>query len=161
MNVDEYYMKLALEEVKKALKKDEVPVGALIVSNNKIIARSHNLREKKGNVLKHAELLAISKASKKKKDWRLNDCTIYITLFPCPMCASAIVQSRISRVVIGAPCKNINDKNIVDLIFNSCLNKPKIEIKTGILEQECSDILKLFFKKQREIVKKSKKIESK
>ena len=116
-NIDEYFMNIALKEANKAFRREEVPVGAIIVLNGKIIARGHNLRELKGDITKHAELIAIKRANRKIKDWRLNDCTIYITLFPCSMCASAIVQSRIKRVVIGAPCKDIKNKEIVNLIF--------------------------------------------
>lgn len=153
VNKDEYFMNIALKEANKAFRRDEVPVGAVIVLNGKIIARGHNLRELKGDITKHAELIAIKHVNRKIKDWRLNDCTIYITLFPCSMCASAIVQSRIKRVVIGAPCKDIKNKEIVDLIFEKEKDKPLIEITENILEKECSSILQKFFRKQRKIVK--------
>ena len=117
MKDNEYYMKLALKEARKAYKHNEVPVGAIIVSNGKIIAKGNNQRENSGDVTKHAELIAIRKASKKKKDWRLNDCTMYVTLFPCPMCASTIVQSRISKLVIGTSTMDLKNKEIVNLIF--------------------------------------------
>ena len=152
-NIDEYFMNIALKEANKAFRWDEVPVGAIIVLNGKIIAKGHNLRELKGDITKHAELIAIKRANRKIKGWRLNDCTIYITLFPCSMCASAIVQSRIKRVVIGAPCKDIKNKEIVNLIFEKEKDKPLIEITENVLEKECSSILQEFFKKQRKIVK--------
>ena len=98
---DIYFMKEALKEAKKAYKCGEVPIGAVIVKNDKIIARSYNLKETKNTATRHAEIIAIDKASKKLNNWRLVDCTIYITMFPCPMCASAINQARISKVVYG------------------------------------------------------------
>ena len=99
--MDEYYMNLALIQAKKAQKNKEVPVGAIIVKNNKIISKAYNKKEKKKNSIYHAEIIAISKACKKKKNWRLNNCSIYSTLEPCPMCASAIEQSRIKQVIYG------------------------------------------------------------
>ena len=111
MNKDEYYMNLALKEANKAFKRDEVPVGVIIVSDNKIVARGYNMRELKGDIAKHAELIAIKKANKKIHDWRLENCTMYVTLFPCPMCASAIVQSRIKKIYIGA----LDEKKTVEV----------------------------------------------
>ena len=150
---DEYFMDIALKEANKARRREEVPVGAIIVQKGKIIARGHNMREIKGDITKHAELIAIRRANRKLRDWRLNDCTIYVTLFPCSMCASAILQSRISRIVIGAPTKDNKNKKIVDLLFEKESNKPLIEITENILEDECSKLLKEFFKEQRKIVK--------
>ena len=100
MNKDKYYMNVALKEARKAYLRGEVPVGCIIVLNDKIIARGHNLRETTGDILKHAELITIKKCCKKIGDWRLEDSVMYVTLFPCPMCASAIVQSRIKKIVI-------------------------------------------------------------
>lgn len=157
MNKDEYYMNLALKEANKAFKRDEVPVGVIIVSDNKIVARGYNMRELKGDIAKHAELIAIKKANKKIHDWRLENCTMYVTLFPCPMCASAIVQSRIKKIVIGANTKDLTNKQIVDLIFTDSLKKRKLEIVENVLEKECSLILKSFFKHQREKVNKKEK----
>ena len=150
MKDNEYYMKLALKEARKAYKHNEVPVGAIIVSNDKIIAKGNNQRENSGDVTKHAELIAIRKASKKKKDWRLNDCTMYVTLFPCPMCASAIIQSRISKLVIGTSTMDFKNKEIVNLIFLDSIKNKKIILEENVLENECSDILKSFFKMQRQ-----------
>ena len=150
MKDNEYYMKLALKEARKAYKHNEVPVGAIIVSNDKIIAKGNNQRENSGDVTKHAELIAIRKASKKKKDWRLNDCTMYVTLFPCPMCASAIVQSRISKLVIGTSTMDLKNKEIVNLIFLDSIKNKKIILEENVLENECSSILKSFFQMQRQ-----------
>lgn len=150
MKDNEYYMKLALKEARKAYKHNEVPVGAIIVSNDKIIAKGNNQRENSGDVTKHAELIAIRKASKKKKDWRLNDCTMYVTLFPCPMCASAIIQSRISKLVIGTSTMDLKNKEIVNLIFLDSIKNKKIILEENVLENECSDILKSFFQTQRQ-----------
>lgn len=150
MKDNEYYMKLALKEARKAYKHNEVPVGAIIVSNGKIIAKGNNQRENSGDVTKHAELIAIRKASKKKKDWRLNDCTMYVTLFPCPMCASAIIQSRISKLVIGTSTMDLKNKEIVNLIFLDSIKNKKIILEKNVLENECSSILKSFFQTQRQ-----------
>ena len=150
MKDNEYYMKLALKEARKAYKHNEVPVGAIIVSNDKIIAKGNNQRENSGDVTKHAELIAIRKASKKKKDWRLNDCAMYVTLFPCPMCASAIIQSRISKLVIGTSTMDLKNKEIVNLIFLDSIKSKKIILEENVLENECSDILKSFFQMQRQ-----------
>lgn len=152
-NIDEYFMGIALKQAKKALRREEVPVGAIIVLDGKIIAKGYNLRELRGDVTKHAELITLRRANHKLKNWRLNGCTMYVTLFPCSMCASAIIQSRISRIVIGAPSKDLKNKQIVGLIFQSETNKPLIEIKENVLEKECSKILQDFFKKQRKNVK--------
>lgn len=130
------YLNEALKEARKAYKKKEVPVGAIIVKNNKIIAKAHNLRETKKNALAHAEMICIYKACKKLKSWRLEDCEMYITLSPCEMCLGAIKQSRISKVYCGA----IDEKN-------------KKMYKTEIIEyvptEQCSKILKDFFKELR------------
>ncbi len=146
MNENRYFMEYALKCAKTAFKSSEVPVGAIIVSGGKIIARGHNRRLKCGFITEHAELNAIKKANRKKNDWRLDDCTMYVTLYPCPMCASAITQSRIKKLVIGAPTKDLKNKEIVDLIFKNS----NIEIVEDILKNECSNLLIDFFKKQRE-----------
>ena len=149
MNKDNYYMNIALKEAKKAYLRDEVPVGCIIVLNDKIIARGHNLRESTGDILKHAELIVIKKVSKKINNWRLSDMIMYVTLYPCPMCASAIVQSRIKRLVIGAPTKDKNTKFICDKIFEGNNTSPKIEVIENILEDECKKIISDFFEKKR------------
>lgn len=142
----EKYMKIALEEAKKSFKKREVPVGCVIVSNNKIIAKAHNLKEKKKSSLAHAELIAIARANKKIKNWRLNDCDIYITMEPCPMCASAIKQSRISNVYYGV--KNKNNKETTSILESIDINNP-ISVKSGLLENECKVLVQDFFKGKR------------
>ncbi len=142
------YMKEALKEAKKAYNKKEVPVGAVIVKDGKIIARAHNLKETKLDTTKHAEILAIQKASKKLKAWRLKDCEMYITLEPCSMCAGAIISSRIKKIYIGTmdpktgACGSV--LNLLEYNFNH-----KVEVETGIMQQECEYILKDFFKKLR------------
>lgn len=150
MNSDEKYMKEAIREAKKAGAMDEVPIGCVIVQGEKIIARGYNRRNTDKNTLSHAELTAIRKASKKTGDWRLEDCTLYVTLEPCQMCAGAIVQSRIARVVIGA----MNPKagcagSILNLLQMKEFNH-QTEITKGILEKECAELLSAFFQELRE-----------
>ena len=140
---DELYMNVALKEAKKALKKEEIPVGAVIVKDGKIIAKAYNKRNKSNKVKDHAEIIAISKANKKLKNWRLIGCEIYITLEPCPMCASAIEQARVKRIITGAVNKNIQSKDITDQIL-----KEK-KITRNIKEEECTSVLNEFFKKKR------------
>lgn len=149
MSKDEYYMNLALKEAKKAYRKGEVPVGAIIVLNDKVISKGHNLRESTNDITKHAELIAIKKASKKYCDWRLEKSIMYVTLFPCPMCASAIVQSRINKLVVGAPTLDINTKKIVYKILEGNNSNPKIALKEDVLEFESKNLLSRFFKEQR------------
>lgn len=142
----EEYMKIALNEAKKSFDKNEVPVGCVIVKNDKIIAKTHNLKEKYKSVLYHAELLAIRKASKKLKNWRLNGCELYVTLQPCPMCSSAIKQARISKIYYGVDNKNneISNKILVEKDINSNVN-----IEEKICEKECKKIIVDFFKNKR------------
>ncbi len=146
---NEYFMREALKEAKKAYLIDEVPVGCVIVYDNKIIARGHNKREKLQQSLAHAEIVAINKACKKIGSWRLEDCTMYITLEPCAMCSGAIIQSRIKEVIYGAydyrfgMHKSI--MNLFDVKFNHM-----VRITGGLLEDECSNIIKEFFKELRE-----------
>ena len=146
---DNYYMNIALQEANKAFLKDEVPVGCIIVQNNKIIGVGHNLKESTKNILNHAELIAIKNASKKINDWRLDNSVMYVTLYPCSMCASAIVSSRIKRIVIGAPTKDLKVKQIGDLIFEGNNLSPKIEVKENVLKDECVNLLSEFFKNKR------------
>ena len=142
-------MKEALKEASKAYSIDEVPVGCVIVKDGKIIARGHNQRMKKGLSLAHAEIITIEKACKKLGDWRLEDCTMYITLEPCIMCSGAIIQSRIPKVIYGALDYRFGTHksiiNIFDVKFNHL-----VDIKGGVLEEECSSIIKQFFKEMRE-----------
>ena len=156
MTQDEKYMKAALREAKKAYRLDEVPIGCVIVQNNKIIARGYNRRNTDKNTLAHAELSAIKKASKKTGDWRLEDCTMYVTLEPCQMCAGAIVQSRLGKVVIGS----MNPKagcagSVINLLQMKQFNH-QVEMVTGVLDEECSDMLSGFFQVLREKKKQAK-----
>lgn len=151
MNREEKFMKEALKEAKKAYDKLEVPVGAIIVKDDKIIARAHNLKETKFDTTKHAEILAIQKASKKLKSWRLIDCEMYVTLEPCSMCAGALINSRVKKIYIGA---NDEKTGAVGSVFNLLEDytfNHKVQNEKGILKQECENILKDFFKKIRKI----------
>ena len=149
MTQDEKYMKEAIRQAKKAYALDEVPIGCVIVQNGKIIARGYNRRNTDKNTLAHAELTAIKKASKKTGDWRLEDCTLYVTLEPCQMCAGAIVQSSMCRVVIAS----MNPKagcagSVLNLLQMSQFNH-QVEIEKGVLGEECSQMLSNFFKELR------------
>lgn len=140
------YMKKALEEARKAYEKEEIPVGAIIVKDNKIIARAHNIKEEKKDTTKHAEIIAIQKASKKLGSWRLNDCEMYVTLEPCAMCAGAIIQSRIKKIYIGTmDLKTGACGSVLNLLEDYTFNH-KVEIEKGIMQKECESILKEFFK---------------
>ena len=150
MTEDEKFMKEAIKQAKKAAKIDDVPIGCVIVQDGVIIARGYNQRNKQKTTLGHGEILAIKKAGKVVGDWRLEDCTMYITLEPCPMCAGAIVQARIKKVVIGT----MNPKagcagSVINLLQMEGLNH-KVEIEQGILEEECKNLMQDFFKKLRE-----------
>ena len=148
--MDEKYMKAAIKEAMKAESIDEVPIGAVIVLEDKIIARAHNLRETKQDSLAHAEILAIQKACKKLGTWRLENCTLYVTLEPCPMCSGAILQSRIKRVVYGAADpKGGCIENCMQMYEIKGFNHYP-EVTKGILKEECSELLKKFFKRKRE-----------
>ncbi|MHB7913871.1 tRNA adenosine(34) deaminase TadA [Staphylococcus haemolyticus] len=151
---DEYYMKLAIEEAKKAQKLGEVPIGAIIVKNNEVIASAHNLRETAQLPTAHAEHIAIERASKVVGSWRLEECKLYVTLEPCVMCAGAIVMSRIPKVVYGATDpKGGCSGSLMNLLKESRFNH-RAEVVKGVLEQECGDLLRNFFRELR--LKKSK-----
>ena len=145
---DEGYMRLALEEAQKAHQKDEVPVGAVVVRDGKVIAKAHNLRETKKDPLAHAELLAIKKAAKKLKGWRLAGCTLYITLEPCPMCAGAVVNARIPRVVYAAKDPKAGALGSVCDLNEGRLNHTA-EVTSGVLKDPASALLKRYFKNKR------------
>ena len=142
------YMKLALKQAKKAAKKGEVPVGAVIVRDGKVIAKAYNLREKTHKATAHAEVLAIEEANKKLKSWRLDSCTLYVTIEPCPMCAGTIIQSRIKQVVYGAKDLKAGSVDSVVELFNLPYNH-KVKVESGIMEEECGKIVSNFFKKLR------------
>lgn len=149
-------MREALRQAKKAYKIGEVPIGCVIVQEGKIIARGYNRRNTDKVTLAHAEIAAIKKASKKTGDWRLEDCTMYVTLEPCQMCAGAIVQSRMKKVVIG--CMNPKAGcagSVLNLLQMQEFNH-QVELKRGVLETECSEILSRFFKELRMCNKKAK-----
>ena len=146
-----YYMKQAIKEAEKAYKKLEVPVGAIIVKDGKIIARAHNQKEIKIDTKKHAEIIAIQKASKKLKSWRLIDCEMYVTLEPCTMCAGAIINSRIKKVYIGTMDEKTGAVGSVLNLFEDYTFNHKVESETGILSEDCENILKKFFKELRKI----------
>ena len=150
MTEDERYMKEAIKQAKKAYALDEVPIVCVIVQDNKIIARGYNRRNTDKNALAHAEISAIKKASKKNGDWRLEDCTMYVTLEPCQMCAGAIVQSRMKKVVIGAMNPKAGCAGSVINILQMKQFNHQAEMENGILEKECADMLSTFFKELRE-----------
>lgn len=154
LNTSEKYMKEALKEAKKAYKKLEVPVGAIIVKNGQIIARAHNLKEEKNDTTKHAEMIAIQKASKKINAWRLEDCEMYVTLEPCTMCAGAIINSRIKKVYIGTKDPKSGACESILNLFEDYKFNHKVEYQTNIMQKECEKILKDFFKELRELKKK-------
>lgn len=144
-----HFMREALKQAEKAAAIDEVPIGCVIVYEGKIIARGYNRRNTEGSTLAHAELIAIKKASRKLKDWRLEECTLYVTLEPCPMCAGAIVQARIPKVVIGT----MNPKagcagSILDMFQESRFNH-QVEKCVGVLQEECREIMQNFFRNLR------------
>ena len=151
---DEYFMKEALKEAEKAYKKLEVPVGAVIVKDDKIIARAHNKKEEKNSPIMHAEIIAIEKACKRINNWRLTGCKMYVTLEPCPMCAGALVNSRIDKIYIGAKDPKTGACGSKLNLLQECEFDTSVEIKNGILQEECQEILKAFFKEIRKIKKK-------
>ena len=146
------YMNLAIKEAKKAYKKLEVPIGAVIVKDGKIIAKAHNLREKKQSSLAHAEILAIKKACEKLESWRLDGAELYVTLEPCAMCAGAITQARIKKVYFGAKDEKNGCVGSIANIFDDIKTTHKVEYEY-IENKECSDILSNFFKELRAIKK--------
>lgn len=153
-----FFMNKALEQANKAYKKNEVPVGAIVVKDEKIIASAYNKRETRQNALYHAEILAINKACKKLKSFRLDTCTMYVTLEPCPMCSGAIVNARLKKVYYGCPDLNygccgskynfLQDKNFEHLV----------DVEGGILKDECSTLIKNFFVEVRNKKKQQKKL---
>lgn len=141
---DEYYMKEALKEAQKAFDEDEVPVGAIVVCDNKIIARAHNMTEKLNDVTAHAEMLAITSATNFLGGKYLNECTLYVTLEPCVMCAGALYWSQLKKVVYAAP----DLKRGFSLVKSTILH-PKTEVIKGVMQQEASDLITNFFKSKR------------
>lgn len=155
--LDEKYMKEALRQAKKAYKLDETPIGCVIVCEGKIIGRGYNRRNTDKSPLSHAEISAIRKASRKLGDWRLEGCTLYVTLEPCQMCAGAIIQSRVTRVVVG--CMNPKAGcagSVLNLLDVKAFNH-QAELTTGVLEEECSALMTGFFRELRERKKMQKR----
>ncbi len=148
--MDDYkYMKKALDEAYKAYNMDEIPVGATIVFNNQIIAKAHNLKDSSGIVTRHAELIAIEIANKKIGDWRLDNAVMYITLEPCPMCAGAIIQSRIKKVYFGVSDEKTGAVGSKLNLFKDFKFNHNVGFEKSILEQECQNLLQNFFKELR------------
>lgn len=155
VNTDEKYMKEAIRQAKKAYAIGEVPIGCVIVYEDKIIGRGYNRRTIDKNTLAHAELQAIRKASKKMDDWRLEGCTMYVTLEPCQMCSGAIVQSRMDRVVVGCMNPKAGCAGSILNLLNMQEFNHQVELTTGVLEEECSQMMKSFFKELRMKKKKT------
>lgn len=151
--MEEKFMKIALKEAKKAYDKLEIPVGAVIVKDGEIIAKAHNLKETKFDTTKHAEILAIQKASKKLKSWRLLDCEMYVTLEPCSMCAGAIINSRIKKIYIGTLDEKTGAAGSVLNLFEDYTFNHKVEVEAGVMQSECKKMLQDFFKMLRELKK--------
>ncbi len=141
---EEYYMELALNQAQKAFKKKEIPIGCVIVKNGKVLAKAYNTREKSKSAIAHAEILAIKKACKRVKNWRLEDAEIFVTVEPCLMCMGAILNARIKSVYFGA--KNTSMENAKIDYTKSILNH-KVNVYAGIKEEECASLLKSFFKR--------------
>ena len=146
MTADEKWMRQAIKQAKKAEKLEEVPIGCVIVHNDKIIAKGYNRRNTDHTSLAHAEMMAIKKACKKIGDWRLEECTLYVTLEPCQMCAGAIVQSRVKRVVIGAMNKKAGCAGSIFNLLEEDRFNHKAEVTRGILEDECAEMMSEFFR---------------
>lgn len=144
-------MTLALKEANKAREIDEVPIGCVIVKDNKVIARGHNLRESKQDPILHAEMVAIRKASKKLKSWRLEGCDIYVTIEPCIMCSGAIIQSRIKTVIYGAPdLKGGGLGSSINVLDANGINH-RPEVISGVMKDECAEIISNYFKEKRKL----------
>ena len=155
--MQEEFMQEALKEARKAYKKLEIPVGTVIVRDGEIIAKAHNIKEEKRDTTKHAEILAIQRASKKLETWRLNDCEMYVTLEPCPMCAGAIIQARLKKIYIGTMDQKTGACGSVLNLLEYYKFNHTVEVENGIMKQECESMLKEFFVKLREYKKSMKK----
>ena len=150
----DHFMQIALEEAEQALREDEVPVGAVIVHEGRVVAQAHNQREQLRDPTAHAEMIAITQAAESRQSWRLDGCTLYVTLEPCPMCAGAILQARIPTLVYGATDPKAG---AVDTLFR-LLDDPRlnhrVESVAGVLAASCGEILSRFFQQQRRLGKK-------
>ena len=146
MEEKDKFMKEAIKEAKKAYAKLEVPIGAVIVKNGKIIARGHNQKEEKADTTMHAEIIAIKKASKKIGAWRLNGCEMYVTLEPCPMCAGAIINARLDKIYIGTMDEKNGACGSVTNVLEEYKQNYSVQKEEGIYQKECEEIIKKFFK---------------
>lgn len=146
---DEVYMTFALEEAQKAAEKGEVPVGAIVVCDERIVSRAHNLRESRADPAAHAEFLAIEEAARTLGRWRLSDCSVYVTLEPCPMCAGLMVNSRIARCVFGASDPKAGALGTVFSLHDDARLNHSFEVTSGVLAEKCAGLLKAFFKERR------------
>ena len=153
-HVHEHYMKMALQEAQQAFDEDEVPIGAVIVHDDRVIARAHNQREQLHDPTAHAEMIAITQAAEARGTWRLDDCTLYVTLEPCPMCAGAIVQARIPTVVYGAADPKAGAVHTLYRLLDDSRLNHRCLIVSGVLAQRCGEILTRFFQQQRRAGKK-------
>jgi tRNA(adenine34) deaminase len=154
MHDHEHFMRIALEEAEQALREDEVPIGAVIIHEGRVIARAHNQREQLRDPTAHAEMIAITQAAQSRESWRLEGCTLYVTLEPCPMCAGAILQARLPTVVYGATDPKAGAvATLFRLLDDSRLNH-RAETVAGVLAPACGEILTRFFQAQRRLGKK-------
>lgn len=146
---DERFMRDAIKEAYKAAGKLEVPVGAVVVAGDEVIARGHNLRERLSDPTAHAEILALREAALRLGSWRLNECTLYVTMEPCPMCAGAAIQGRVGRIVYGAADPKAGAAgSCVDLLSETCFNH-QVEVTGGIMEEKCAYVVREFFRRLR------------
>ncbi len=150
----EYFMKLALEEAEQAVREEEVPIGAVIVDEDRVIARAHNQREQLHDPTAHAEMIAITQAAESRRSWRLDGCTLYVTLEPCPMCAGAILLARIPTVVYGATDPKAGAVNTLYRLLDDERLNHRCQIVSGVLGEPCGEILTRFFQQQRRLGKK-------
>ena len=155
---DVTYMKIALSEAQKASEMGEIPIGAILVLDGEIIAKAHNMRETWQDATAHAETIVIREACKNLKRWRLTGATLYVTIEPCPMCAGAIVMSRISRLVYGSPDSKAGAaESLFNVVNNPALNH-MVEVTSGVCSEECTQVMKDFFKKRRSDNKQNNRI---
>ena len=150
----EHFMKLALEEAEQAVREEEVPIGAVIVYEDRVIARTHNQREQLHDPTAHAEMIAITQAAEARRSWRLDGCTLYVTLEPCPMCAGAILQARLPTVVYGATDPKAGAVHTLYRLLDDERMNHRCQTVSGVLAEPCGEILTRFFQQQRQLGKK-------
>lgn len=154
----EYFMREALKEAEKSLAKEEIPIGCVIVKDGKIIGRGHNAREELQQAIMHAEIMAIQEANQREGNWRLLDATLFVTIEPCVMCSGAIGLARIPRVIYGAANQKFGGAgSLYDILTDARLNH-RVEVETGVLEEECAAIMQDFFRQGRERKKEAKRL---